>query len=314
MQFIEQFLETMLAERGLSRNSLISYKRDLEDFDVFLKEQKLSEMIMDFKKIQDYINFLAKRGVNARSVNRKISTLKSYYKFLISEDHINYNPVLLADMPKYNNKLPTYLSIAEIESLLNFNRFDLSSDGIRLRAMIHLLYASGLRVSELISLKLANILVNHQLGEVKKVFTVIGKGNKERAIVINEQAIDTLLEYLQIREVFLKGKNNKNKIFLFPSHASQGFMTRQNFALLLKQAAIKAGLDPQKISPHVLRHSFATHLLEGGADLRVIQELLGHADISTTQTYTYVQTKHLKKILDQCHPLNKAKPQDNPID
>jgi integrase/recombinase XerD len=307
MEFIEQFLEMMVAERGISKNSLLSYKRDLMDFKSFLVSSKMTELEIVSENVQDFIQYLAKNALSPRSINRKISTLKSYFEFLISENHTNLNPVLIIDLPKHQNKLPSYLSVDEISSLISYLGNSKTHEGIRLKAMVYLLYASGLRVSELINMKLSNILINNDLGEIKKVFTIIGKGNKERAIVINEQTISALSEYLQVRHFFINKQSNKQKIYLFPSYSSFGHMTRQNFGLLLKQAAINGGLDPENVSPHILRHSFATHLLEGGADLRVIQELLGHADISTTQIYTHVQTKHLKEILDQHHPLSKNK-------
>ncbi|MGI4775901.1 MAG: site-specific tyrosine recombinase XerD [Janthinobacterium lividum] len=307
MEFTEQFLEMMIAERGLAKNSLISYRRDLLDFEIFISKHKLSQLQLNFENIRDYISYLTANKLNPRSINRKISTLKSYYAFLISENYTQHNPVMIIDLPKYQNKLPSYLAIKEISELMNHCHTDESPEGLRIRAMVHLLYASGLRVSELVSMKLSNILVNQHLGEIKKLFTVTGKANKERVVVINEMTIESLTRYLQIRQTFINNKNNKSKLYLFPSQSVTGYMTRQNFALLLKQISIKANIDPCRVSPHVLRHSFATHLLEGGADLRVIQELLGHADISTTQIYTHVQTQHLKKILDKHHPLNITK-------
>lgn len=307
MRFIEQFLEMMMAERGLSKNSLISYKRDLLDLQLFLSKKKIEELKAQTPDLRAFIRDLAEGDLCARSINRKISTIKNYYEFLISENHTDYNPTLMLDLPKYQTTLPASLSIEEIKILLQHTEADKSPEGIRIRAMIYLLYASGLRVSELVSIKLAEILINHEIGEIKKVFTILGKGNKERAIVINQQTIDSLLDYLKVRDHFLNSKNAKAKLYLFPSSSNLGHMTRQNFALLLKQAAIKSSIDPENISPHILRHSFASHLLEGGADLRVIQELLGHADISTTQLYTHIQTKHLKKTLDEHHPLNLNK-------
>lgn len=307
MQLIEQFLEMMLAERGIVKNSFLSYKRDLLDFKSFLAKQNLSEFDAKGQDIRGFIIVLTNNGLKARSINRKISTIKSYYEFLISENHTNYNPVLAVDLPKYSPKLPATLSINEIKMLLQYCNNDKSPQGLRLKAMIHLLYASGLRVSELVSLKLSDITVNQANGHIKKVFTILGKGNKERAVVINDQAINSLAEYLAIRHIFAKSKYPKAKIYLFPSPSRAGYITRQNFALLLKQIAAEAGLDPASISPHVLRHSFASHLLEGGADLRVIQQLLGHTDISTTQIYTHVQTNLLKKTLDSYHPLSRAK-------
>lgn len=304
MDFIEQFLEMMLAERGLSKNSLLSYKRDLLDFQKFLKEKKLQELNLVDENIRNWIEQLANSELQPRSINRKISTIKSYYEFLISENHTKVNPVLTVDLPKYQNKLPSTLSIDEVKALLHFCEQDQSLEGVRLRAMVHLLYASGLRVSELVSLKLSDILTNKISRQVKKIFSVLGKGNKERMIVINDQAVESLNNYLHIRDNFVSKKYPKNLLYLFPSKSLNGYMTRQNFAILLKNASINAGLNPDNISPHILRHSFASHLLENGADLRVIQELLGHTDISTTQIYTHLQTNHLKKALLH-HPLSK---------
>lgn len=295
----------MLAERALSKNSILSYKRDLFDFRNYITDQKLSELNITSENIRHWIEYLANNNLQARSINRKISTIKSYYEFLISENHTAFNPVLNVDLPKYQNKLPEILSIEEIKKLLEYCVQDSSPGGIRLNAMIHLLYASGLRVSELVSLKLTDVLTSKiSGGEVKKIFSVLGKGSKERIIVINEQAVSSITAYLAIRDIFVNKTKPKNLIYLFPSSAESGYMTRQNFAILLKTAALYAGLNPEYVSPHVLRHSFASHLLEGGADLRVIQELLGHADISTTQIYTHLQTNHLKKALLH-HPLSK---------
>ena len=171
--------------------------------------------------------------------------------------------------------------------------------------MIYLIYASGLRVSELVSLKFIDITSGIKIFQIRKTFTVKGKGGKERIVVINDKARQALTKYLKIRENFCKRKSANAKQYFFTGSSKEGHMTRQNFALQLKKTSINCGLNPEIISPHVLRHSFASHLLEGGADLRVIQELLGHSDISTTQIYTHVQTKHLKKTLNQFHPLNK---------
>jgi integrase/recombinase XerD len=302
MEFIEQFLEMMVAERGVAKNSVLSYKCDLLNFQKFLLDNKLLEKNIKSQDVRDWIEYLSENGSGARSINRKISTIKSYYEFLISEKYANYNPCLMVDLPKYQNRLPSILSIDEIKSLFLYCDQDKKSDSIRLKAMIHLLYASGLRVSELVSIKLTNILVNQMSQNIRKIFPIIGKGNKQRMVVINEQTIDSLSEYLAIRSEFISKKNLKSKIYLFASSSTSGHMTRQNFAILLKQASIKAGIEAKNISPHILRHSFASHLLEGGADLRVIQELLGHADISTTQIYTHVQVKHLQQALEH-HPL-----------
>ncbi len=302
MEFIDQFLEMMLAERGIANNSLISYKSDLLDFYKFLLKNNLREINVQTENIRELIEYLAQKGLQPRSINRKISAVKSYYEFLISEKHTDYNPCLMADLPRYQAQLPSTLSIEDIKILLLYCDQDKSIHSLRLKSMIHLLYASGLRVSELVSIKLTNILVNQISKNIKNVFSITGKGNKERMVVINNQAITSLQDYLAIRHEFINKKYPNSNLYLFPSLSSKGHMTRQNFAILLKQASLQAGLNPDNISPHAIRHSFASHLLEGGADLRVIQELLGHADISSTQIYTHVQTKHLKRALD-LHPL-----------
>lgn len=305
MQYIEQFLEMALAERGIAENTLISYKRDLLDFKVFLQKIKTEELTVTSDNIEQYIKLLSNNGILPRSINRKISTLKNYYNFLISEHYAEYNPVLIVDLPKYQNKLPSVMSVEQIRTLLNFHDNTESIEVVRLNAMIHLIYASGLRVSELVSLKLVDMVSGGGALQVRKSFAVKGKGGKERMVVINDKAKTAIENYLKIREEFCRGKSLKAKTFFFSSSSSSGHMTRQNFAQLLKKAAIQSGLDPTNISPHVLRHSFASHLLEGGADLRVIQELLGHSDISTTQIYTHVQTNHLKKTLKNFHPLER---------
>jgi integrase/recombinase XerD len=170
--------------------------------------------------------------------------------------------------------------------------------------MISLLYASGIRVSELVSLKTTNLSINQATSVINNYISVTGKGAKERIVIINDVALKNLKEYLSYRTIFLPNPD-KDKLYLFPSKSSFGHMTRQNFALLLKNTSVNAGLDPARISPHVLRHSFASHLLAGGADLRVIQELLGHSDISTTQIYTHVRHEKLKEVVEKHHPLSK---------
>ena len=308
MQYIEQFLDMALAERGIAENTLVSYKHDLLDFRIFLQKLKIEELRITSSEVEQYIKLLSNNGISPRSINRKISTLKNYYNFLISEHYTEYNPVLIVDLPKYQNKLPSIISVEQIRTLLNFYNKTESIDEVRLRAMIHLIYASGLRVSELVSLKLIDIVSGGDTLQIRKSFVVKGKGGKERIVVINDKAKSSIEDYLKIREKFCLGKSLKAKSFFFSSNSGSGHMTRQNFAQLLKKAAALSGLDPTDISPHILRHSFASHLLEGGADLRVIQELLGHSDISTTQIYTHVQTSHLKKTLKEFHPLERKEP------
>lgn len=305
MRSIDNFLEASQAESSISANSVIAYKRDLIDFASYLIKNELEETEISSQNIEKFIAYLSFGNISPRSINRKISTIKNYYQFLISENIVKFNPVTLVDLPKFNASLPKILSTAQIAKLIEIARHDQSPEGKRIMAMICLLYASGMRVSELVSLKLVNILCDQRTKNINKTFTVTGKGGKERIVIISQLAVDALQNYLAIRPLFLNG-NKKAKTYLFPSiSAASGYMTRQNFALLLKNVALEAGLNNTEISPHVLRHSFATHLLEGGADLRLIQELLGHSDIATTQIYTHIQTSYLKETLNKHHPLSR---------
>lgn len=299
---IERFIEMMIAERGIAKNSAISYRRDLKDFEDFASSNGVSDLkSITSDEIRDFVHRLSKDELSPRSIARKISAIRGFYSFLISENMLQENPASAIDIPKYKAKLPMVLSIDDISALLKISD-DSSPESIRIRCMISLLYASGLRVSELVSLKVTDISRNMDNGKINNYLTITGKGSKERIVIINDIAIKNLEEYLPIREIFVP-MNSKENLYLFPSKSKEGCMTRQNFALLLKSTATKAGLDSTKISPHILRHSFASHLLEGGADLRVIQELLGHADISTTQVYTHVRPDQLKSVIDKHHPL-----------
>lgn len=298
MNHIDCFIEMMLAERGISQNSATSYRRDIVDFAEFLKGANLTSVSPD--EVREFVYHLSKKDLNPRSISRKISAVRSFYHFLISEGEVKENPAMHVDLPKFNAPLPSVLSVEDISLLISACN-DNSPESIRLKCMISLLYASGLRVSELVTLKVTDISSGASTGKINNYLTILGKGAKERIVIINDNAIRALEEYFPIREIYIAGSGEN--LFLFPSKSKAGHMTRQNFALLLKNAALKCGLDPEKISPHKLRHSFASHLLEGGADLRVIQELLGHADISTTQIYTHVRPQQLKDVVKKHHPL-----------
>jgi integrase/recombinase XerD len=320
MQYLEQFVEMMIAERAIAKNTVNAYLQDLRDFDNFLALQSLKVESASEKEVRNFIQKLTKDHISSRSIARKISSLRAFYDFLLQEQLIEMNPARVVDTPKYSLNLPNILSFEEIEKLIKYTGSDNTPEGIRLDAMVKLLYAAGLRVSELVSLRLSDLqldyniaqlndrLKNNSLSEdfdIKPYFHIKGKGGKERLVVINEAAKLALKKYLIIRALFLREANPRSELYLFPSSSKTGYMTRQNFAILLKNAAIDSGLSPEKISPHILRHSFASHLLEGGADLRSIQELLGHADISTTQIYTHVQPGKLKQIIEEMHPASK---------
>jgi integrase/recombinase XerD len=303
MLYLEQFLESFLAEKGGAKNSLVAYKKDLFDFNLYLqKKLKIKEDEVTTQNIEEFIIHLSKQQLQPRSIARKVAAIRSYYHFLVTEKILKANPATLVDIPKYRAPLPNVLSLEEIKTLIDYCAQDKSPEGLRLNAMIQLLYSSGIRVSELVSLKIADIIM--QGNNIRDNFIIKGKGSKERVVITHEYAIKTIKEYLQVRDLFVKKKHHLNRVYLFPSRAKQGYMTRQNFALNLKNATINAGLDFNRISPHTLRHSFATHLLNNGADLRSIQALLGHSDISTTQIYTQIDTLRLNNAM-QNHPFAK---------
>lgn len=297
MIYLQRFLENCLAEKGCSTNSILAYKNDLQTFNTYLVTRCYQEGLVSTEEIEQFVAKLKEQGLGPRSIARKISAIKSYYQFLMSEELISKNPTLMLESPKYRSKLPNILSIDEIKALVDFCAQDPSPESIRLTAMICLIYCSGLRVSELVSLKLADIMLKG--GKIRDMFIIKGKGSKERAIITNDIALEKLNQYIACRDHF-----TPNSIYLFPSVSRQGYITRQNFAVSLKKAAYGAGLNGSRVSPHVLRHSFATHLLSNGADLRSIQTLLGHSDISTTQIYTQVSTGKLEEVM-QKHPLAK---------
>jgi integrase/recombinase XerD len=300
MLYIEGFLENFLAEKGAAKNSVSAYRKDLLDFNIFITKLKLDEQTLTTKDIEAFIIYLSKKQLQARSIARKIAAVRNYYHFLLTEKILATNPATFVDIPKYNMPLPNVLSLGEIKDLVDYCANDKSPEGVRLSAMINLLYASGLRVSELISLKVSDIIMGDI--NVREAFIIEGKGSKERLVITNTRAMENIKEYLLFRSLFIEKNKPLNKIYLFPSKAKQGYMTRQNFAINLKNAAFNAGLDSSKISPHTLRHSFATHLLSNGADLKSIQALLGHSDISTTQIYTHISNEKLQETMRK-HPL-----------
>lgn len=287
-----------MASRGAAKNSRKSYAVDLHDFSDFYGKN-IAKANQQF--IEAWLIDLHERGYSARSIARKTSALRQFYRFLYEEGHRKDNPALHLESPKQPKPLPKLLSGAEIRQLLDFLQAQTTPHHLRLRAMVELLYSSGLRVSELVSLPL--FAANRIIKAGDPLLMVKGKGGKERIVPVNHHAIAALISYLNIRAEWAKKEGAKK--WLFPSASEQGYFTRQQFARDLKNAAFEAGLDGTKISPHVLRHSFASHLLAGGADLRVIQELLGHANIATTEIYTHLLPEKLKALVAQ-HPLGKS--------
>ena len=301
----------MVAERGASANTVDAYQRDLGDFFAFLTKKKLALAEVERIHIERFLASLSRSGIAARTVARKLSSLRQFFAFLYNEKTLAQNPTTTVETPRMGRSLPQTLSANDVTALLEAARSDDSPKGIRLQAMMELLYGAGLRVSELVGLKLSALQVKDGGKKVEADFIVIrGKGDKERLVPVHGKARQALSNYLEIRPLLFPKTQNPQPTtspYLFPYHRAEGYITRQQFGVMLKELAVKAGLDPEALSPHTLRHSFASHLLEGGADLRVIQELLGHSDISTTQIYTHVAGERLKKLVQENHPLAKKK-------
>ncbi len=303
---VEQFIEMMASERGVAQDTVMAYNRDLQGFLGYCCNEKKRLNKIDGKGIEAFLATLSKSGISAQTIARKLSVLRQLFAFLYSEEHRSDDPTTNIDSPKLPKRLPAVLTKEDILLLLDAARSDNSPKGLRLQAMLELMYGAGLRVSELVSLKLSALQLQDNGTKLKADFLVVrGKGNKERIVPINDKARIALSRYLEVRNHFLG--TQKLSLWLFPYHRAVGYITRQQFGVMLKELAEKTQIDPGKLSPHTLRHSFATHLLEGGADLRVIQELLGHSDISTTQIYTHVAGDRLNKLVQEHHPLSKRK-------
>lgn len=293
----EAFLEMMAVERDASPNTLAAYGRDLEDAEAHLaRHGGLNEA--NEEQVEAYFAGLSERGLSPATAARRRSAVRQFYRFCLAEGWRKDDPSRRVEAPKKGRSLPKVLSREEVDRLIAAASAKDGAQGLRLGCMVELLYASGLRVSELLALKLDALARNPAYLIVK------GKGGKERLAPLNETARAAIKAYLDVRGTFLP-RGDKANPWLFPSHGAGGALTRRRFGQLLDQAAIDAGIDPARVSPHVLRHAFATHLLEGGADLRVVQTLLGHADISTTQVYTHVMGDRLREVVEQAHPLAK---------
>ena len=285
---IDEFLRYLLIDKGYSNNTIESYKMDLFKFLEYSKDKSIDEIDSNFLK--EYIKYLNKENLNEKSISRNISCLKSFYKFLVIDKKVINNPAESLFMPKVKKSLPNILTEEDIFNLLDIDLIDNYS--FRNKAMIELMYSSGLRVSELVNLKLQDVDLTQD------IVRTFGKGSKERVIPIGEFASSSLKEYINKYRGLMLKKYNNEYLFL-NNHGNQ--MTRQGFFKIIKALAKEKGIKKQ-ISPHTLRHSFASHLLKYGADLRTIQELLGHSDISTTQIYTHITNEQLKENYKEFHP------------
>ena len=305
---VDAFLDMLIAERGASINTLHAYRRDIADLSAFLHSGDRTLEGATTEHLRGYLHHLAERpgggpALAGRTVARRLSALRQFYRFLVSEGRRADDPAAAIDSPKLGRTLPNVLSESDVDLLLAAAARRPGADGVRLVALLETLYATGLRVTELVGLPLAAIARDGQ------VLMVRGKGGKERLVPLSEPARAALADYLAIRDRFLvPARQARQAPFLFPSRRSrEGYLTRQRFAQLLKELSIDAGIDPKRVSPHVLRHAFATHMLNRGADLRSVQKMLGHADISTTQIYTHVLSERLNRLVSDHHPLAKGR-------
>jgi integrase/recombinase XerD len=296
----ELFLDMLAAERGASANTLDAYRRDLADFAADLDRAGGNIATADSDALRAHLGRLAKRGLATATVARRLSAIRQLYRFLYSEGHRGDDPAAAIEGPKRGRSLPKVLSIKQVDDLLTQARAGMQTEApserlraARLNCLLEVLYATGLRVSELVALPEAAARRD------QRMLVIRGKGGRERLVPLNDSAKRTMTDYLALRA---EAKLDKSK-WLFPSFGESGHLSRQHFARELKALAGAAGLKTSQVSPHVLRHAFASHLLQNGADLRVVQTLLGHADISTTQIYTHVLEERLKSLVRDLHPL-----------
>jgi integrase/recombinase XerD len=296
---LERFLEMLLAERNAAPNTREAYARDLKEFARFAGRHGATLGTADAQIIRSYLASLAAAGMAKRTQARRLSTLRQFFKYLAAEDRRGDDPTAALDSPRLGRPLPKVLDEREITQLIAAAQgLPPSAERARLVLLLELLYGAGLRVSELVSLPLAALL------RQSKVLLLMGKGGKERMVPLGEPVRAAFAEYLKHRNFFLA--KDRPSARLFPSRGRKGHLTRQRFAQVLKALAPAAGIDPARLSPHVLRHSFATHLLDHGADLRSLQKMLGHSDIATTQIYTHVAGERMTRLVETSHPLAQA--------
>ena len=300
---IELFLDMLAAERGAGENTLAAYRNDLEDLSAHLRASRSTIASATTDSLRKFLASLAERGFKSSSLARRLSSVRQLYRFLYAEGKRGDDPAAVLEGPKRARSLPKVLSIADVDKLLKTARANSDNTkqpplqrlrAARLLCLLEVVYATGLRVSELVALPAAAARRD------QRMLVVRGKGGKERLVPLNKQAKRAMAEYLELRG---KAERDKESKWLFPSFGEQGHLTRQHFARELKTLGATCGIHSSRLSPHVLRHAFASHLLHNGADLRVVQTLLGHADISTTQIYTHVLEERLKTLVRDLHPL-----------
>lgn len=298
---LDAFLEMMTVERGASVNTRAAYFRDLKDFAGFARSRGTALEKADTGVVRAYMAMLGQSDIAASTAARRLSALRQFFRFLVAENLRKDDPTAAVDMPRQAKPLPKFLSEHQVKSLLAEARKDETPEGYRQAALVELLYATGLRVSELVGLPLGG------LSRDRSVVIVRGKGGKERMVPVSAPARQAIERWLEYRKEMLPAGTTSP--WLFPAPRSKtGHLSRSRFAAMLKRLAIAAGIDPATVSPHVLRHAFASHLLAHDADLRSVQQMLGHADISTTQIYTHVLDERLKSLVGKHHPLARQNP------
>ena len=303
-RLLNAFLEMMAVERAAAANTLKNYGRDLSRFAGFCKARGETLETAGSDDIAAWLEALEAEGLAASTAALKVSALRQFFQFLYTEGYRAENPSASVERPRTKRPLPKILTGKEVDALFVAAQEAEGPGGLRNRAMLEIIYAAGLRVSELVSLPLGAVRND------ERCLIVRGKGGKERLAPLTGKAIDAIGAYLAVRESFLDKKAAAASPWLFPSRGKSGHITAARFAQMLKDLAAVAGVPPSRVSPHVLRHAFATHLLEGGADLRSVQQMLGHADITTTQIYTHVAQDRLRDLVFSKHPL--AKKQEKP--
>ena len=302
--YIEYFFEMLIAERGATENTISSYRKDIKDLHDYLKLNHIKLDKVTSSTIKDFIIELSNRNLGAKTIGRKISTFRQFFSFLVSDEIFKENPTLNIIMPKRPESIPKALSQDILNKLIKTASDNTTKEGLRDYTMLEILYSTGMRISELVSLEMKALESFSNESEIN-LLIVEGKGKKERVVILNQMAGMALKNYLNIRSKFLSNGAKSN--WVFPSVSKNKkivHISRQRFGQILKEIAIKSNIDPLIISPHKIRHSFATHMLDNGANLRIVQELLGHSDISSTQIYTKVSDSKTKKLLLGKHPLS----------
>jgi integrase/recombinase XerD len=305
INYMEYFFEMLIAERGATENTILSYKKDIKDLFDYLALNHIELEKVTSSVVKDFIVELSKKNLGAKTIGRKISALRQFFSFLVSDGIFRENPTLNIIMPKRPESVPKALSKNMLSHLIETASNDVTKEGLRDYAMLEILYSTGMRISELVALEMKSLEGFSSDSEIN-LLIVKGKGQKERAVILNQKACKALKNYLNIRGKFLSIGTKVN--WVFPSISKNKkilHISRQRFGQILKEIAIKSNIDPSIISPHKIRHSFATHMLDNGANLRIVQELLGHSDISSTQIYTKVSDSKAKKLLLDKHPLSQ---------